>query len=83
MEEVTIKSIFMINEDFYENVKFKGTYKNFVDMVLENYKFIKIYESDKEIYLNTDCIMSFELGDDWLFRKKEYYRKRRLNQKKI
>lgn len=63
MEEVTIKSIFMINEDFYENVKFKGTYKNFVDMV-DEYKFVRIYENDKEIYLNTDCIMSFELGDD-------------------
>lgn len=63
MEEVTIKSIFMLNEDCYENVKFRGTYKNFVDR-LEQSKFVRIYESDKEIYLNTDCIMSFELGND-------------------
>lgn len=63
MEEVTIKSIFMLNEDCYKNVKYKGTYKSFVDM-LEESKFVRIYESDKEIYLNIDCIMSFELGND-------------------
>lgn len=63
MEEVTIKSIFMISDDCYEDVKYKGTYKSFVDM-LEESKFIRIYEDKQEIYLNTDCIMSFELGND-------------------
>lgn len=63
MEEIIIKSIFMINEDFYENVKFKGTYWDFANRLKES-RFVKIYENDKEIYLNTDCIMSFELGGD-------------------
>ncbi len=63
MGEVTIKTIFMLNEDCYKDVKYNGTYNSFTHMLKES-KFVRIYEGNKEIYLNTDCIMSFELGND-------------------
>lgn len=61
-ETVTIKMICLM-EGIFENVQYKGTYANFIDRIEER-KTIKIYDKGKEIYLNTDYIMSFELGDD-------------------
>lgn len=61
-QTVTIKMICLM-ESIFENVQYKGTYSNFVDRI-ESRKLIRIYDKGKEIYLNTDYIMSFELGDD-------------------
>ena len=61
-QTVTIKMICLM-EGIFENVKYKGTYADFVNR-REERKLIRIYDKGKEIYLNTDYIMSFELGDD-------------------
>lgn len=61
-QTVTIKMICLM-EGIFENIQYKGTYTDFINRIEER-KIIKIYDKGKEIYLNTDYIMSFELGDD-------------------
>lgn len=62
MSEVIIKLICLMEGNF-ENVKYKGTYKDFVDNIQEE-RLVKIYDYGKEIWLNPAYIMSFELGDN-------------------
>lgn len=56
----TVKRIYMISGDVYENVKFFGPQENF-ENAIEGLNFVKVYVDKKAIRLNTSCIESVEL----------------------
>ena len=55
---IIISKIVMMDEMF-ENVEFSGNEKNFIRLINDG-EVIKIKEGQKEIYINSNYIMSFE-----------------------
>lgn len=57
-ETITISKIVMMDE-LFENVEFSGSENDFIRLI-NNSEVIKIKEGQKEIYINSTYIMSFE-----------------------
>lgn len=57
-ETITISKIVMMDE-LFENVEFSGSENDFIRLINDG-EVIKIKEGQKEIYINSTYIMSFE-----------------------